>query len=197
MRYYIFYRTTLQIFFAIVLILIVFSCNNPKKEEALPSVTEQNQTKIDDSSKEADAQFLVKATEISLKDIKIGKLAQQIGSAKKVRDLGKMMEKEHTKSLAEITELAKTKMVAIPTAPSFDAEDAFNKLNAKSSVDFDKTFSDMIVKGHQETIMLFEKTCNESQDTDIREWATKMLPALKMHLEHALAAQKESDKNYK
>ncbi|WP_309640851.1 DUF4142 domain-containing protein [Flavobacterium sp.] len=198
MRHYILYRTTLQIFFAIVLILMMFSCNNSKKEEVQqPSVTEQNETKIDDTSKETDAQFLVKATEISLEEIKLGKLAQQIGSTKTVRDLGKMMETEHAKSLAEVTELAKTKMVTIPTAPPFDAEDAYNKLSAKSSVDFDKAYSDMMVNGHQETILLFEKTCNESQDTDIREWATKMLPALKMHLAQAQVAQKESDKNYR
>lgn len=195
MKHYNLYKITLQIAFVIVLIAMTYSCFNGKKEAApLPGVTELNATKIEDSEKTTDVLFLIKATEISLEEIKLGKLAQQIGSTKSVRDIGKMMESEHTKSLAEVTELAKSKNVTIPTSPSFDSEDAYNKLNVKSSVDFDKTFTEMMVNGHQDAIALFETTCNESQDTDIREWATKTLPNLKRHLAHVQSAQTEATK---
>jgi len=52
----------------------------------------------------------------------------------------------------------------------------------------------MMINSHQNAIALFEKTCNESNDTDIREWATKTLPTLKMHLAQAEQAQKEAGK---
>lgn len=195
MKHYQFYKVTLQIAFVIVLISLAFSCLSSKKEEApMETATDINAATIEDMDKETDAKFLVKATEINLDEIRLGKLAQQAGSTKSVRDLGRMMEVEHTKALGEITELAKTKTVTIPATPSFDAEDAYNKLNVKSSIDFDKAYVDMMVNGHQDAVALFEKTCNESKDTDVREWATKMLPALKMHLEHAQATQKEINK---
>ena len=194
MKHYQLFKITLQITFVIALISLVSSCLSTNKEVPIESATAVNEAAIEDLGKETDAQFLVKAAEINLDEIRLGKLAQKVGSTKSVRDLGKMMEIEHTKSLAEVTELAKTKTVTIPTAPSFDDEDAYNKLNAKSSIDFDKAYIDMMVNGHQEAVVLFEKTCNESKDIDVREWATKMLPALKMHVEHAQAAQKEGSK---
>ena len=195
MKYYQLYKITLQISFVIVLIALAISCLSSKKEQApMGTATDVNEAAIDDMDKETDAQFLVKATEINLAEIRLGNLAQQIGSTKSVRDLGKMMEAEHIKALEEITELAKTKTVTIPSTTSFDAEDAYNKLKVKSSIDFDKAYADMMVKGHQDAVALFENTCNDSQDTDVREWATKMLPGLKMHLEHALATLKEVKK---
>ena len=193
MKHYNLYRGILQLAFVLVFTSLVYSCLSSKKEETpLPTATDVNEATIDDSDKQNDAQFIVKASEISLMEIKLGKLAQQIGSSKTIRDLGKMMETEHTKSLVEVTEIAKTKMITIPTTPSFDAEDAYKTLNTKSSTDFDKAYSDMMVNGHQEAIALFEKTCNDSDDTDIRDWTTKTLPTLKMHLTNAQMAQKEA-----
>ena len=193
MKHYNLYRGILQLAFVLVFTSLVYSCLSSKKEETpLPTPTTVNEATIEDSDKQNDAQFIVKAAEISLMEIKLGKLAQQIGSSKTIRDLGKMMETEHTKSLVEVTELAKTKMITIPTTPSFDAEDAYKTLNTKSSTDFDKAYSDMMVNGHQEAIALFEKTCNDSDDTDIRDWTTKTLPILKMHLTNAQMAQKEA-----
>lgn len=184
-----------KVSFVALLTALCFSCKNSQKEESpIDTVKEINEVTLDDTSKEADAQFIVKATEISLAEIQLGQLAQKLGSSGHVREMGKMMETDHAKALAEITELAKTKEVTIPSAPTFDAQDAYNKLNAKSSVEFDKAYADKMVTGHQEAIALFEKTCNESTDAEVREWATKMLPVLKLHFEHALMCQKESNK---
>ena len=49
----------------------------------------------------------------------------------------------------------------------------------------------MMVDGHKDAISKFEKEVNESSDSDIKSWATSMLPGLKMHLDHSTLCQKE------
>jgi hypothetical protein len=52
----------------------------------------------------------------------------------------------------------------------------------------------MMVKGHTMAIDLFEKESVDTGDTDTRQMAITTLPTLHMHLNHALACQKECDK---
>ena len=111
-----------------------------------------------------------------------------------VKELGKMMEDEHTKAMNELKGLAKTKMVTIPDMPTQPAMDAYNTLNAKKGKDFDKAYSDMMVMGHKDAIALFEKTSANSGDANVKGWATSTLPALRKHLDHAVMCQKECNK---
>jgi len=178
--------------FASLLLLLTISCKQaPKKGEPIvESVKQQNDAKFVSNKKESDANFLVQAVEMDMAQINLGKLAQQIGS-KSIKDLGMMMEKQHTKSLTEAIELAKSKMMIIPEKTSFNDQDAYNTLNAKSSVDFDKMYTDMVVNAHKEAIDLYEKTVAEGNDQDIKQWAEKSIPNLKTHLEHAEMLQKK------
>ena len=104
------------------------------------------------------------------------------------------MEDEHTKSLADLTALAKTKNISLPNSQTDKGKDAYEKLNKKSGNDFGKTYSDMMVNGHQDAIALFEKASTECTNPDIKSWATATLPTLRTNLEHALMCQKEFEK---
>ncbi len=182
---------------AIFILAVVFgtaSCNNTKTEDTKEVAEDQNDEKFDDKKNEKDAQFLVNAAEINREEISLGQLAQQSGRSTLVKELGKMMEDAHTKSLAELTALAKSKNITLPDAQTEDGLDAYKKLNDKSGNDFDEAYSDMMVKGHKDAISLFEKASTESADMDIRAWATATLPDLRTHLDHSLNCQKESSK---
>lgn len=185
----------LQAFFLIVLVFGTWSCmSNGKTEDTKEVAEEKNDEKFDNSNKEEDAQFLVNAAEINLEEIKLGQLAQQKSSIAHVKKLGKMMEDGHTKALADLTALAKTKMITIPTAATEKARDANEKLNGKSGKDFDESYSDMMVSGHKDAISIFEKAAAESSDADIKAWATATLPTLRTHLDHSIMCQKECEK---
>ena len=76
MKHYNLYRGILQLAFVLVFTSLVYSCLSSKKEETpLPTATDVNEATIDDSDKQNDAQFIVKAAEISLmvKFIRCGK----------------------------------------------------------------------------------------------------------------------------
>jgi len=141
-----------------------------------------------------EAAFMMSAAEINMEEIKLGKLAQQKGTMKHVKELGKMMVTEHTQAMAGLSAMAKTKMVIIPATESEKIMNAYKMLNEKTGKDFDKAYSNMMVNGHKEAIALFEKTAMQTKDADVKAMTTAMIPKLKTHLEHAEMCQKECEK---
>ena len=156
--------------------------------------TATNNDGATDNSIEKDARFMMKAAQINMEEIALGKLAQQKGNTAHLKELGKMMETDHTKASAELMELAKSKSVTLPLAASAEAMDVAKTLSQKSGNDFGKAYSDMMVNGHKDAIALFTTASNESSDASVKAFADKMLPAFKTHLEHSLMCQKECEK---
>jgi putative membrane protein len=174
--------------------LIITSCGyNQKPKDTKDVAEEHNEAKFDGNKQEKDAQFLVNAAEINLKQIQLGQLAQQKGSTAQVKELGKKMEDAHTKSQRELIALAKNKMVTIPTLPTDDARDAYKDLNDKAGNDFDKAYADKMVSMHKDAISAFENATTDRYDADIKNWAIATLPDMRTNLNHAIDCQKKTD----
>lgn len=170
----------------LVLSITMTSCKKEAAETDTEEVADdQNDTKFDDTAKENDAEFLVAAAEINMDEIALGKLAQTKATAQSVKDLGKMMEMEHITALEELKGLAATKNVSLPEGPTEDGQETLKKFQEKKAPDFDKDYASKMVDGHKDAISKFEKASTDAADADVRAWATKMLPALKMHLQHS------------
>ncbi len=184
----------LKLTFVTAILFSIASCSNNKTEDTKDVAEEHNDAKFDKKSSEIDAQFLVNAAEINLEEISLGQLAQQNGSVDQVKELGKMMEEAHTKSMADLTALAKTKVITLPLSATDMAMSSYKKLSAKSGADFGKSYSDMMVTGHKGAITLFEKASTECTDPDIKAWAIATLPALRTHLDHSMVCQKIYEK---
>lgn len=191
-----FLKGTLALTILVPSVLLLSSFSNKHHPKNTNDVSDlRSNSKFADDDQDKDAKFLVSAAEINLEEIQLGKLARQNGSSAEVKELGKMMEDAHTKSLKDLTALAKRKDITIPTASSEKANDAYNKLKEKSGKDFDKAYTNMMVEGHKDAIKLFEKASNDANDNDIKNWAAETLPELRKHLEHSTDCQKKCDKN--
>lgn len=176
-----------------IVFVMVTSCGyNQKSENTKDIAEEQNEARFDNNDQEDDAEFLVNVAEINMEEIQLGKLAQQKGTTKEVKELGKMMEEAHIKLQSDLTALAKTKRISIPYSPTQKAQDAYKDLNEESGEDFDKEYANMMVNGHKDAIESFEKASTDSHDKDIRNWATTVLPDLRKHLDHSIDCQKKS-----
>ncbi|MES2544518.1 MAG: DUF4142 domain-containing protein [Bacteroidota bacterium] len=185
------FKSLLLFSFILASLTVVVSCK--KEHDPKEDAEEQNDAVIEDRDTEKDADFLVAAADINMAEVKLGQLAQQKATTKEAKDLGKMMETAHSKAMEELTALAAQKNITLPTGPSEKSTDEFNKLNENSGMDFDKEYCEMMVKGHKDAIDKFEKASADSEDADIKAWATKMLPDLKMHLEHSEMCKKVCD----
>ena len=181
-------------------VLLITSCGIFNDTEDTKSSAEkrneknfENKNKSENSDQINDAQFLVNAAEINLEEIQLGKIAQRKGNTMHVKELGKMMEDEHTKSQVELVALAERKNIAIPISLTQKGKDAYKKLNDKPEDDFDKAYADLMVKGHKNAISMYEKASEDSYDADIKDWANGKLPQLQTHLNHSIDCQKKCE----
>jgi len=167
----------------------VSSCNNPSKSENTVGTT-----KSDTTGNSQDAKFLRKASMINMEEIQLGQLARQNGALADVKEFGKMLEEDHTKSQSDLVALAGKKSITIPSTLDSTAQGDYKKLSAEMGPDFDKDFCDMMVNGHKDAIALFEKESTQANDSDIRQWAASVLPALHKHLDDAISCQEKCKK---
>lgn len=185
------YKALLSASVVILMVFVLSACNDAKKPEDTKNVAEEHNDAKFDNSKEKDAQFLVAAAEINLEEIQLGELAQKNGMLADVKDLGKMMEKDHSGAMKDLQTLAAKKQITIPATVTDSGKDDYKKLSEKSGKDFDKAYCSMMVDGHKGAIDKFEKASNDATDADIKAWAASMLPALRIQLDHAITCQKK------
>jgi len=180
---------------AMLILILAFlpSCNDAKPEDTKDVAIEHNEAKFD-NAKEDDAKFLVSAAEINLEEIQLGKLAQSNSAHADVKELGRMMVAEHTRAQSDLQALADKKQISLPLTLTENGQEANDKLMGKKGKDFDKEYCDMTVSGHKNAINKFEKASTDASDPEVREWATSMLPALRTHLDHAIACKDKCDK---
>ena len=144
----------------------------------------------DDATKERDERFMVDAAEINMEEVRLGQLAQQKGTHADVKALGKMMEDAHTQGLADVAALAGKKSIAIPSDPTDNVQNAYDRLNEKAAgLEFDRAYCNKMVEAHKEAINKFESAVKECSDSDIVGWANGALPGLRTHLSHAEACE--------
>lgn len=179
-----------------LIIIFLNSCKNENKQTDPKEVAEDtNEAKFDSvADKKDDSEFLVDIAEVNLAEIEIGKLAQQKSTNPEVKEFGKILVEDHTKSASEVSALAKTKNFTLPTSLTEEGQEEYKKLNEKSGLDFDKKFADMMIDGHQKAIDELQKASKEAADQDIKFWASNNIAGLTAHLEHAKMLKQALDK---
>jgi len=175
--------------------LTVQSCNKKEPADTEEVAEEQNDAKFDNDStgvendsKEMDSEFLMKVAEVDQKEIALGQLAQKSANAD-VKALGTMMVDGHTKTTAEVKALATAKNISLPAGTTEDVAKKVDEFNKKKADEFNKDYADKMVEGHEETIEKFEKYVADGKDAEIKAWAEKTLPVLRLHLQHSKDVQ--------
>lgn len=136
-----------------------------------------------------DQEFMTKAAAGGLYEVQAGNLAQEKGRTPTVKAFGEMLIKDHSAANEELKALASAKGVTLPAALPADKKKRLDKI--ASAKDFDKEFVDEVgLDDHKKDIQLFEKASKDADDADVKAFATKTLPTLKAHREHAQGLQK-------
>ncbi|RCH54233.1 DUF4142 domain-containing protein [Mucilaginibacter hurinus] len=136
---------------------------------------------------EFDAKFAVDAANGGMAEVALGNLAQQKASNAEVKKFAEMMVKDHTKANEELKALATAKNITLPAAPGDEQQKKAAELGEKAGAEFDKAYAEAMVKDHDKTVSMFEDAANNAVDADIKAFATKTLPVLKAHQQHAKA----------
>jgi len=168
---------------------LVQACGGNKDSKA--SADSANTAKADTAKKDSsasavdkdDAKFAVAAANGGMAEVELGTLAQEKAVNAKVKDFGSMMVKDHSKANDEMKALAKSKGITLPDSIDSKEQKVKSDLSAKSGADFDKAYVSNMIDDHKEDIKEFEDAAKNVKDPDLKAFAVKTLPTLKMHLD--------------
>ena len=172
-----------------------YSCNEARREQDQDSnevAEEANDERFDDNAgMEKDADFVAEAVASNYAEIKMAQLAMQRSNNPQIKEIAKMLEADHTKTLNELKTLAQTKAITVPVEEKQEAKDKAKKLSEEKAENFDEEWLDVMEDSHEKSINRFEKKAENAEDADIKALATKTLPHLKMHKEKIEAADEQ------
>jgi len=138
-----------------------------------------------------DAKFVRDIAQANLAEIETGKLAATKAQSDAVKQFAQHMVDEHSTLLKQGSDLASAKGMPVPSSPGIEHEAAKTKLQITTAGSFDRAYMEQMVKDHQATLDLLNKTAAEATDPQLRAQAQQAIPHVQQHLEMAqrLAAQ--------
>ena len=182
---------------AFALPFLLLACNNEGKD-SVEKADSANEAKMDSNSTtsktlqtdEASSSFLVKAADGGLTEVRLGELAQQKATNKKVKEYGTMLIHDHSGANDKVKALAAQRNVTLPDAPGNSNQETIDKLAKRTGNDFDKAFMDAMETDHKNDIDMFKEASNKVNDADVKSFVDNTLPTLQMHLDSAKAIRK-------
>ena len=186
----------------LALATITQSCNSGKQNDTADSTgsshTMARDSATTDTTNMKDGtpvnRFLEEAAIGGLVEVQMGRIGQQKGSLKSIKDFAAMIEKDHTKANSELSALAARKSFKLPAELTAAKKEHLNDLNKTSGKDFDSYYINMMVEDHINDIALFEGA-TKSPDTAVSAFATKILPVLQEHYNQARKISMQFDQN--
>ncbi len=130
-----------------------------------------------------DLAFMNDAAPGGMAEVELGKLAVFKSNNADVKAFAQKMIDDHTKAGDELKQLATQKKVTLPPDVLPAHKQLIDKLSKSSGADFDKEYVMAMVEAHEKDVAAFENVSKTAADADVKAFATKTLPTLKMHLE--------------
>ena len=117
-------------------------------------------------------------------EIQSGKLAETMGSTPAVKDFGKMLVTDHTKSSEMLKAAAKktSPVVALPMILPADLKAKLDALKAAKGADFDKLFVTQQTDGHKAALDALKAYSAGGDQPSLKEFATTVIPTVQGHL---------------
>jgi len=145
--------------------------------------------------------FLMEAAQGGLAEVTLGQMAADKGGSEEVKEFGRRMVQDHSKTNDELKTLATTVGVSLSTEMSSEAKAFQQRLENLSGAEFDRAYMDEMLEDHLKDVNAFEKQAVDGQNAQVKEWAKKTLPTLREHLALAqntaknVSAQNRTDRD--
>ncbi len=130
-----------------------------------------------------DLAFMNSAAPGNMAEVELGKMAASKAQNPEVKAFGQKMVEDHTKANDELKQIAAQKKVMLPPDVMPAHKQLMEKLSKLSGADFDKEYVAAMVEAHEKDVAAFENVSKTAADADVKAFATKTLPTLKMHLD--------------
>ncbi|WP_437598135.1 DUF4142 domain-containing protein [Sorangium sp. So ce590] len=133
----------------------------------------------------SDREFIEKAGQGGLLEVRLGQLAQQRAASPEVKRFGQRMIDDHSAANKRLAQLAQQKGVLVPQALDQEHRENVDKLSKKTGTEFDRAYMSAMVDDHEHDVEKFEKASKEAKDAELKAFAAATLPQLREHLAQA------------
>jgi putative membrane protein len=130
--------------------------------------------------------FVTKATQDGLTEVELGKLAQTRSSNPEVKAFAARMVSDHTKANAELSTIAKSKNLNVPTQLDGKHATILHSVGTKPASEFDAEYAKRMIEAHNSAVTLFSDA-SAVRDKELSDFAKKTLPTLHEHQQLAAA----------
>jgi putative membrane protein len=132
------------------------------------------------------ADFVKEVAISDMFELDSNKLAEQKGNAQE-KTFARQMVTDHTKTSTELKSMVSSGKVKaeLPTTLDSAHQSKLDKLTSASGKDFSSDFDSYQVSAHKDAVSLFERYAKGGDNSELKDWAGKTLPALQHHLEMA------------
>ncbi|HEY0707001.1 MAG TPA: DUF4142 domain-containing protein [Polyangia bacterium] len=129
----------------------------------------------------APADVLTKLHHANQMEIEAGKLAQEKGHSKGVKDFGKLLVKEHTAADKKVVSLAKQLKVDLPADAAPMKHEKLEQAKALSGPEFDKAFTASMLEDHQKDVADATDARDRTTNPKLKRLLTELVPKLEKH----------------
>ncbi len=128
------------------------------------------------------SQFLMDAYQDGLAEVQLSQLALQKAGNNDVRNFAQRMVDDHTRMNSEMTQLAQSKNIALPTDLSPEQKALADRLATLSGDEFDRAYMAANVAAHEKDVAAARLQALQGNDPDVQALADASLPILEIHL---------------
>lgn len=150
-----------------------------------------NDSALPTKAAEKDAQFIVEVVGSNYGEMKLARLGQQKASNSELKDVARILEKDHEAILTDLKALASKKGITIPTEENGDAKDKLKELTDEKASVFDKEWCETLMDNHKTSITKFENAEKDISDPDFKSFVTTVLPKLRTHHDRLMECHKK------
>jgi putative membrane protein len=131
-------------------------------------------------------EFLTKAAESGLAEVRLAELAQERAESAAVKQFARRMIADHSRANSELESIALSRNRAMPGQLDAAHQGTMDELQGKRGAAFDAAYMAAMHADHRKAIALFESaTGPDFQDPQLKNFASRTLPILREHLQMA------------
>jgi putative membrane protein len=143
----------------------------------------------------ADKQFMIMAARTDMIEAHEGQIAEQRAARAEVKDMAKALVEDHTDAYMRLSMLAAKTGVSIPKGINAARDRNIEQLAHAKGAGFDRLFTRDEIASHRQTLAAFKRESVRGKDSDVKAYATGMIPVLEKHLQMAEQCAKSSKKS--
>lgn len=159
--------------------------NTPAEADMQQKEQMQEKMKSDLKANFNDADFVKVASMANEDEIKAAQSALAKTTNDDVKTFAQHMIDDHTQAGTELKSLADSKGWTVSDTCDIKHMLAIKDLEKLIGPDFDKAYASSAVADHEDAVALFKVAADKASDSDLKAFASKMVPAFEHHLKMA------------